>query len=896
MRSFAQDTRSFLIKFSQAPGVGKVSPKASFDLYIYSGSSLRNIFSNLQTDTSIRVLGVTGQNYHASVHRAAHTNIDFSWKFDTIRTNFTKTIILQSTPVQLQEINIRAQRRMYKRGDTLFIPVDSIKTMPHASAGELLDKIPGANVSADGNVSVFGKKVDKIRVDGVEVFGGNSKATLENLRADMLKDVAVINSTEGGARGVELDLKLKKDRNHGIYGELYGQQGTADRTNLGFKLNEIKPGTFLNSFFNYNNQNQQVLSPVDYFQIVGLNSISNNALGTQKLYYDNKLEDPFNSLDKIGELFPFLPKGLHRTFSGGMNLSKTYRKITWNSYLLGSHDKIYTNGTSDFIRNLGELNSNDVENATTHNSILDIVGQSSLKWVPDDKNMVSAKVILERKKIDDNPSMLLNSLLYNDLDSLLNDLTLNNFQQTTNANNLLFLNGNWEHRYNKPAEKTTFSAGVAVNRLEYNNNAYNKASVNGVQFENNNRIAQTNTNYNYFANVQHSIPLSRKFLIDFRIGTLYSSNLVNRTGKDILANQAPLLNAALSVNNFHVRNNQTVAQTFLFYKAGSLSIIAGAGALITNWDVYAGDTTYNRINKKVFLPGLYLNYAIGKSKVSLRVLREQATPSTNTLLPVTDSSNIQRVNRGNPILNPYITNKYEISSDVFIPKMGSVNFQFNYSVTNQPVTNNYLLENGLYPLLTFTQYKKAKTITGSIVYMNINQSTLLNPYIFLFYLWQNQYQLNEQMVTPVSFNAISSTAGVKMNITKEHTLNLSVQSTINSTHFPTSSGGTANRFNVELKDNNKITDGLYYKFSTKWILIHANGDNSAIKPVTNFNIYKYVGKGQKWQLNCGVSNIFNVDEIKLVNVGLTQRAISTYNYLSRYVNIGVTFYPEKWKM
>jgi hypothetical protein len=90
-------------------------------------------------------------------------------------------------------------------------------------------------------------------------------------------------------------------------------------------------------------------------------------------------------------------------------------------------------------------------------------------------------------------------------------------------------------------------------------------------------------------------------------------------------------------------------------------------------------------------------------------------------------------------------------------------------------------------------------------------------------------------------------------------------------------------------------DGLYYKFSTKWIYLYTNAMGSTIKPVTNFYLYEYLGKEKQWQINAGVSNLFNVDEIKLINVGITQKTTSSYNYLHRYFSVGFTFYPEKWK-
>ena len=893
--SFAQNNKSILIKIVNDYKNKPVLTDNRINLYIYSDNILKNLFSNLHPDTTIKIFGEQGLIYSVSIHRIGYANIDFYWKFDTIGNNIIKTIRLPNLPIQLKDVNIKAQRTSYPKGDTLVIPVDSIKTMPHANSGELLEKIPGVMISSNGNVSMMGKKIDKIKVDGVEVFGGNPKATLENLKANMLKDIEVINLNGNSGKSTELNFKLKKDKKDGIYGEVYSQLGSENRINIGFKVNKIKPSTFLNTFLNYNNQNQQVLSPFDYFQLVGFNMDDNNTLGTQKLYYDYKLEDQFNNLNKIGDLFPFLSKGIHKTFSGGVNLSKTYQKIKWNSYLLGSFDNGNINEYNNTLRSIGNLFSSYIKNTANIYKNHDIIGQSSLKLLINDKNFINTKLVIEQKQIQDNPDEQLTSILLNKTDRLLENSHLNSTQQVTNKNNLYYLSSNWEHRYEKPAEKTTITAGLLANNAEFNETYIidNKTVI--PSQNSNNLIVGTNTNYNYWGNIQHSTPLSRKILIDFRLSALLNNNSVNKTGYDLYANHPLIINPLLSANNFKISNNQTVAQTFLFFKSGNLSAISGLGALQTNWQVSANDTIFNRISNTALLPSFYFNYGFGLSNAMFKFTREQGIPTVDNLLPVIDSSKIEQVTKGNIALGPFLTNQYQFNSNVFINKLGTINFQFNYSVTNNSVSDNYVFGGGLNPLLSYTQLKSVQVITGSIVYVNVDQGRLVNPYIFLFYLWQNQYQFNQQIANQISLNAISSTLGLKMNISKEHKLNLSIQSIINNSNFVSYSGNTTSRFNFELRDDNKIWEGFYYKFSTKWILIYANKTYTSVKPITNFNIFQYFGKKHNWQVNYGITNLFNVDNIKLVNVGINQRTISSYNYLERYAYIGITLYPEKWK-
>jgi hypothetical protein len=44
---------------------------------------------------------------------------------------------------------------------------------------DLLKQLPGVDVDKDGNVTINGKKVSKIMVDGREFFGGDPKIAIK---------------------------------------------------------------------------------------------------------------------------------------------------------------------------------------------------------------------------------------------------------------------------------------------------------------------------------------------------------------------------------------------------------------------------------------------------------------------------------------------------------------------------------------------------------------------------------------------------------------------------------------------------------------------------------------------------------------------------------------------
>ena len=62
---------------------------------------------------------------------------------------------------------------IFFRGDTLVYTADSFKTKQNAVVEDLLKKLPGVEVDKNGGVTVQGKKITTMLVDGKKFFGGN---------------------------------------------------------------------------------------------------------------------------------------------------------------------------------------------------------------------------------------------------------------------------------------------------------------------------------------------------------------------------------------------------------------------------------------------------------------------------------------------------------------------------------------------------------------------------------------------------------------------------------------------------------------------------------------------------------------------------------------------------
>ena len=82
-------------------------------------------------------------------------------------------------------------------GDTVKFKTDYFKDGTEETAGELLNKIPDMEVSENGNVSYAGKPVDKVLMDGKDVFSSGSGDCPE---MEHCPTVAVVHSYKPEAR------------------------------------------------------------------------------------------------------------------------------------------------------------------------------------------------------------------------------------------------------------------------------------------------------------------------------------------------------------------------------------------------------------------------------------------------------------------------------------------------------------------------------------------------------------------------------------------------------------------------------------------------------------------------------------------------------------------------
>jgi len=144
-------------------------------------------------------------------------------------------IYMQEEQRQLGEAVISATPPpMVIREDTIEYYASSFKMEPDATAEDLLKRLPGIEVAADGSITAQGEAVSKVYVDGKEFFGSNVQATTKNLTADMFESVQVVDmkteesrltGIDNGEREKVINLKLKPKMRRGFFGNIAGAWG-----------------------------------------------------------------------------------------------------------------------------------------------------------------------------------------------------------------------------------------------------------------------------------------------------------------------------------------------------------------------------------------------------------------------------------------------------------------------------------------------------------------------------------------------------------------------------------------------------------------------------------------------------------------------------------------------
>ncbi|SHN28254.1 TonB-dependent receptor domain-containing protein [Mucilaginibacter sp. OK098] len=191
---------------------------------------------------------------------------------------FTRRYVMDNgtKPIKLDPIKLKAQTNMLStvtinavipiviKEDTIEYKASAYKVREGSPVEDLLKKLPGVSVDANGNVTAHGKQVSKVRVDGKDYFTGDVQTATQNLPADIVETIQVIDDygDQANLTGIKtgdpdkiLNITIQKGKKKGQFGQGTIGAGNEGRYQAKLSANEFNNDQQISLLGTVNNNN-----------------------------------------------------------------------------------------------------------------------------------------------------------------------------------------------------------------------------------------------------------------------------------------------------------------------------------------------------------------------------------------------------------------------------------------------------------------------------------------------------------------------------------------------------------------------------------------------------------------------------------------------------------------
>ncbi len=234
---------------------------------------------NSPTDTLTTITNSEGlftfKNVKSSVFTISATSLGFQssikkYLFKDDNTPITLPLIILKYESQLlNEVTVSGTPSVTIKEDTVEYRASDYELRENALAEDLLKKLPGIEVDKDGNVKAQGKAITKVRVNGKDFFGGDVKTATQQLPADIIDKIQIIDDygDQANLTGIKdgdpdkiLNIQVRADKNNGYFarGTLGG--GNKERYQASVTANTFKDTKQISVLANLNNTNASLFN------------------------------------------------------------------------------------------------------------------------------------------------------------------------------------------------------------------------------------------------------------------------------------------------------------------------------------------------------------------------------------------------------------------------------------------------------------------------------------------------------------------------------------------------------------------------------------------------------------------------------------------------------------
>lgn len=189
------------------------------------------------------------------------------------------TITLEDRGTEMDELVIKAEIPPIRiKQDTLEFDAASFKVRPDANVEALLKQLPGVEIDQEGKITVNGKEVNQILVNGKPFFDKDGKIALQNLPAELINKVQVtdtktkqeeLSGQKATSDNASINLTIDEDKNKGWFGRLMGGYGSDERYESSALINYFNGPTKISLLASSNNINSTGFSMNEIFDSMG---------------------------------------------------------------------------------------------------------------------------------------------------------------------------------------------------------------------------------------------------------------------------------------------------------------------------------------------------------------------------------------------------------------------------------------------------------------------------------------------------------------------------------------------------------------------------------------------------------------------------------------------------
>jgi len=575
------------------------------------------------------------------------------------------------------------------RNDTVEYNADSYKTTEGSVLEDLLKKMPGVEVDSEGKITVNGKEIKKVLIDGKEFFSDDPKVASKNLPTKMIEKVQVLDRLSDMARMTGFDdgdeetvinLTVKPGMKQGWFGNAFAGYGSKDR---------YEGNAMINRFIN----NDQITF------MGGLNNTNN-------MGFSDIASTMFSGMGgrRGGRGGGGAGNGITSSGNAGLNFSKEFnKKMTLGGNVRFSHSdneaESRTNRTN-FLPNDSSTIKNELNNSNTKSD--NIGADFRMEWKPDTATQIIFQPSFTYSNSHNREFGSFNTLTnrgdsvnlgksdylsdgegYNVNARLEFSRKLNNEGRVLSGS----LSGGVSDSYNKGLNfsNTEYFLGNTPNELidqqfRYDNKGFNyRAYLSWVEPIGHNNFIQAT--YSFSQNKQESLKNSYVKgedsedynVLDTAYSKSYRNNFINQE-------------ASLAFKAIREKYDYTVGMNF----APSHSVSEN----------FVGDSVLSKLTRNVFnvSPMIRFNYRFDK-RTNLRINYRGRTsqPSMTQLQPVDDISDPLNTITGNPDLKPTYSNNLFARFQKFVPEKQTafmIMLNANYIVNDIVTKSIYLGESG----------------------------------------------------------------------------------------------------------------------------------------------------------------------------------------------------------